>query len=85
MILEVISFVPRVFEKEGYRFFFYSNEHDPVHVHVTKGDGEAVLHLGPPMEVQESFGMKVRELARAVELAEENRGLILRIWNEHHG
>ena len=22
---------------------------------------------------------------RAVELAEENRGLILRIWNEHHG
>jgi len=83
--LEVISFVPRVFEKEGYRFFFYSNEHDPVHVHVTKGDGEAVLHLGPPMEVQESFGMKVRELARAVELAEENRGLILRIWNEHHG
>jgi len=85
LILEVISFVPRVFEKEGYRFFFYSNEHDPVHVHVTKGDGEAVLHLGPPMEVQESFGMKVRELARAVELAEENRGLILRIWNEHHG
>ena len=52
---------------------------------VTKGDGEAVLHLGPSVEVQESFGMKVRELARAVELAEENRGLILRIWNEHHG
>ena len=76
--------MPRVLEKEGYRFFFYSNEHDPVHVHVTKGDGEAVLHLGPPVEVQESFGMKVRELARAVELAEENRGLILRIWNEHH-
>ena len=51
---------------------------------MTKGDGEAVLHLGPPVEVQESFGMKVRELARAVELAEENRGLILGIWNEHH-
>ena len=28
--------------------------------------------------------MKVRELARAVELAEETRGLILGIWNEHH-
>jgi len=37
------------------------------------------------VEVQESFAMKVRELARSVELAEENRGLILRIWNEHHG
>ncbi len=77
--------MPRVFEKEGYRFFFYSNEHDPAHVHVMKGDGEAVFSLGPPVEVQESAGMKVRELARAVELAEENRGLILRIWNEHLG
>ena len=44
--------MPRVFEKEGYRFFFYSNEHDPAHVHVTKGDGEAVLSLGPPAEVE---------------------------------
>ena len=77
--------MPRVFEKEGYRFFFYSNEHDPAHVHVTKGDGEAVLSLGPPAEVRESAGMKVKELARAVELAEENRGLILRVWHEHHG
>ena len=77
--------MPRVFEKEGYRYFFYSNEHDPVHVHVTKGNGEAILNLGPPVEVQESSGMKVRGLARAVELAEENRELILRIWNEHHG
>ena len=54
-------------------------------MHVTKGDREAVLDLGPPVEVQESVGMKARELARTVELAEENRGLILRIWNEYHG
>jgi len=77
--------MPRMFEKEGYRFCFYSNEHDPAHVHVTKGDGEAVLNLGPPAEVCESAGIKVRQLVRAVELAEENRGLILRIWYEHHG
>jgi hypothetical protein len=37
------------------------------------------------VEVYESAGIKFRELARAVELAEENRGLILRIWYEHHG
>ena len=39
----------------------------------------------PTAEVRESAGMKVKELARAVELAEENRGLILRVWHEHHG
>jgi len=29
--------------------------------------------------------MVLRELATAVELAEEIRGLIVKIWNEHHG
>ena len=33
----------KVFEKVGYRFFFYSNEHRPIHVHVRYGSGEAVL------------------------------------------
>jgi hypothetical protein len=35
--------MPKVFEKDGYKFFFYSNEHRPIHVHVRYGDGEAVL------------------------------------------
>ncbi|HAE38807.1 MAG TPA: hypothetical protein DCG57_09235 [Candidatus Riflebacteria bacterium] len=28
--------MPVIFEKDGYKFFFYSNEHDPVHVHVRR-------------------------------------------------
>jgi hypothetical protein len=26
--------MPNVFEEDGYRFFFYSNEHRPIHVRV---------------------------------------------------
>ncbi len=37
--------MPKVFEKDGYRFFFYSNEHTPVHVHVRYGGGEAVFAI----------------------------------------
>lgn len=36
---------PTVFSKDGFRFFFYSNDHSPIHVHVRKGDGEAVFEV----------------------------------------
>jgi len=32
-----------IFEKDGYKFFFYSNEHLPIHAHVRHGGGESSL------------------------------------------
>ena len=29
--------MPKIFEQEGYSFFFYSNDHAPIHVHVRRG------------------------------------------------
>ncbi len=77
--------MPVVFEKFGYRFFFYSNEHRPIHVHVRHGDGEAVFDVEDSVELRESQSMKVSELAKAQQLAEENRQLILEKWHEHLG
>jgi hypothetical protein len=77
--------MPTIFRKDGFRFFFYSNDHEPIHVHVTHGDGEAVFNVGEMVELRESVAMKVRELARAQELAEQNRELILSKWHEHLG
>ena len=58
--------MPKVFEKDGYRFFFYSNEHRPNHVHVRYGGGEAVFDMEPAVELRESLGLKSpRTLARA--------------------
>jgi hypothetical protein len=39
--------MPRIFEKDGYQFFFYSNEHGPIHVYVRYGAGEAVFTMEP--------------------------------------
>jgi hypothetical protein len=75
--------MPRVFEKDGYKFFFYSNEHLPVHVHVRYGGGEAVFELEGAVELRESHGMKVRELEKAQQLAEAHRDIIMEKWHEH--
>lgn len=77
--------MPKVFEKDGYSFFFYSNEHRPIHVHVRRGDGEAVFNVEESVELRESQNMKVSELSKAQQLAEENRQLILEKWHEHLG
>ena len=74
--------MPKIFERDGYRFFFYSNEHRPIHVHVRYGGGEAVFEVEQRVELRESQGLKVRELAKAEELATEHRELIIQKWHE---
>ena len=75
--------MPTLFEKDGYRFFFYSNEHRPIHVHVRYGNGEAVFNVETEVALRESQGLKINELSKAQKLAEENRQLIITKWNEH--
>ena len=53
------------------RFFFYSNDHTPIHVHVKRGDGEAVFFVEGEVVLRESVGMKTSELAKAEDLAIE--------------
>ena len=69
--------MPTILEKDGYRFFFYSNEHRPIHVHVRYGSGEAVFNVESEVGLRESQGLKLRELAKAERLAEENKKLII--------
>ncbi len=75
--------VPKVFEKDGFLFFFYSNEHRPIHVHVRRGGGEAVFEVEHGIELRESQGLKVKDLAKAEALALEHRELIIQKWHEH--
>ena len=37
--------MPKIYEYLGFIFFFYSNEHEPIHVHVIKGDRQTVFEL----------------------------------------
>jgi Domain of unknown function (DUF4160) len=75
--------MPEIFEKDGFTFFFYSNEHLPIHVHVRKAGGEAIFIVEGSIELRESQGLNVRDLGKAQVLAEENKELIIKKWNEH--
>jgi len=77
--------MPKVFEIDGFRFFFYSNDHDPIHVHVRHGGGEAVFEVEEGIELRESQNMKFAELTKARQLAVEHRALIVEKWHEHFG
>lgn len=57
----------------------------PIHVHVRRGDGEAVFNVEESVQLRESQNMTVRELSKAQRLAKENRQLILEKWHEHLG
>ena len=72
--------MPKIFEQDGYVFFFYSNDHAPIHVHVRRGEGEAVFVVE-----RESVGFNVRELSRAEDLIDDNLELIKQKWAEHLG
>lgn len=74
--------MPEIFERDGYRFFFYSNEHRPIHVHVRYGGGEAVFQVEQGVELRESQGLKMRELTKAQALATEHQELIIEKWHE---
>ena len=37
--------MPKIFEYFGFIFYFYSNEHEPIHVHVMHGGKESVFDL----------------------------------------
>ena len=37
--------MPKIFEYFGFIFLFYSNEHEPIHVHVMKDEHEAIFEI----------------------------------------
>ena len=77
--------MPVVFRYKGYRFFFFSNEGDPpepLHIHVRRGEAVAKFWMLPHVSVAESFGMNSAELRELMQIAEDNREMIERYWNE---
>jgi len=57
--------MPTIFEKDGFKFFFYSNEHRPIHVHVRYGGGEAVFELGKSGGVARVAGTQAARIVQS--------------------
>lgn len=66
----------------GLRFYFYSDEHLPIHIHVASGDGRAKIAV-ETAEVIENQGVKPKDLKRAVEAVKQYKDDIIQSWNEY--
>jgi len=80
--------MPVIFRYKGYRFFFFSNEGnplEPLHVHVRQGSALAKFWIQPEVGLAESYGMNSSELRELLQVVEQNQELIERKWYEYFG
>ena len=78
--------MPTVLVIGPYRFFFYSNEGNPLkdaHIHVRTSDGEAKVSLHPPFMVMQNVGLSSQELRRICSLVQEKHEILLGAWNDY--
>lgn len=78
--------MPTVLRLLGFKFFFYSNEGDPLeppHVHVRKGGCEAKVWLEPTASVEWNEGFKRQELRRIIDLVNRHKGKLEAAWHDH--
>lgn len=66
----------------GFRFLFYSNDHEPVHVHVVKDDCEAKFNVSP-IELIYNHGFKKQQIAVIESVIEENVEVITERWKNY--
>lgn len=73
--------MPTLLIADGFRFFFYANEHEPKHVHVVKGDDFVKVELAS-LKVSQNY-MKSKDLKQAFALVEAHRTQFERQWDEY--
>ena len=65
-------------------FSFYSNEaNEPVHIHISKGDGVAKYWLDPDVIEEYSYGFKVKERRDVKILVNEHSKFLRDKWHEY--
>ncbi len=76
--------MPKLFEIFGFSFFFYSNEHLPIHIHVIKGEAEAKFELqNSEFILKNSHNMKVKDLAKIEKLTNFYKEEIINAWEDY--
>jgi hypothetical protein len=73
--------VPTLLNLEGFKFFFYANEHEPKHIHVVKAGDFAKIELGTLRVVNNAF--KPQDIKRALEIAGQHQSEFSRKWDEY--
>ena len=74
--------MPTVLWLNGFRFFFYSNDHKPKHIHIEK-DGKTAKFNIEPIELIKSKRFNASEMKKVRMMVEDNVELFNLRWNEY--
>ena len=72
--------MPTLLFEQGFKFFFYANDHEPAHVHVLKGDAWAKIEIATLIVVNSTF--KQQELKMCLALVAAHQAEFQEKWNE---
>lgn len=77
--------MPTLYYIYGLRFFFYSEEHLPIHIHVENGDGRAKVNVYPEIRLVENNSIKPQDIRKALQIISVHQEDIIDKWKEFHG
>ena len=70
--------------KNNTSFFFYSKEHEPVHIHVEGNDGMAKFDWdGDKFVLVEKQNIKAGDMKKIKTVINDNADIIIKRWKEH--
>lgn len=76
--------MPVVFRYQSYKFFFYSNEGNPLepaHIHVRLAGKEAKFHLVPDVSVVRNDGFDARTMRLLLNVVMDNQHYLEEKWH----
>jgi len=74
--------MPTVLRVKGFRFFFFSDEHLPKHIHIEKGDGYARVEI-ETLRVTDSYNLNRKEIKKLVKIVDKNCAVLKGSWDEY--
>lgn len=69
----------------GLRFYFYTRDHEPMHIHVESSDGMAKFEIENEIRLIENNGLKPKDLKLAESILEENLENFRESWMKVFG
>ncbi len=74
--------MPTVLRIDGFRFFFFSDEHLPLHIHVEKADSYLRVEL-ETLKITDIYKFSPKETRKILEIIEENQIKLIGAWNDY--
>jgi hypothetical protein len=74
--------MPTLLREDGYRFFFFSDEHLPKHIHIEKSDKYMRIEI-ETLKVTDNYRMTSKEIRQVIGIVEKHKQDFLEAWDEY--